>query len=521
MSGTTTTTTTTTNTKGQNTVEGMEVHDIITDNDLFRFFLNEDELTRSASEHCSSPSCSFSCSCSSSSSPDSSQSGSMSSPEPEFESPPSSPSSPSSTSLPYVEVKTEKDTSFLTPLWPSSLSLPALKEEPKDILQSFSFAGLDLSSPISLDMAVNALDQELKKRKSALSTTKIEGTSPSKTNSAAVNNNTAALSREDLLKLSSKSLDSYATINSNRSLTEDEERQLKRQRRLIKNRESAQLSRQRKRLYIEELEKKVTALSTENNELMKQVTLVTTENTSLKDENFQLQSFIKQLNEAQKKSLNASTIPTVKLETVSEIKSSATVKLDVGSPVAPSSPHNSAESAATVVPNMDIEEHTTSPEECASHSLSPLYYYLEHPEELRKILGGASKKKGKKRKKEENFSSTSSVSSISSDAEETSSAHIYFCPEAQELKTADKRSTRANSGKSLAGAVVSFLLPYSSVYPQKSVGCAFPSSSSPHGSGRQVDSTLVELSCQVLETKSYPLSLPLKCERVAAVSTSA
>jgi len=156
------------NSRGNFTVvEGMEVHDI-TDNDLFRFFLNEDELSRSASEQqCPSPSCSFSCSCSSSSSPDSSQSGSISSPEPEFDSPPSSPSSPPSTSLPFVEVKTEKDTSnFLAPsLWPSSLTLPVLKEEPKDILQSFSFAGLDLSSPISLDMAVNALDQELKKRK--------------------------------------------------------------------------------------------------------------------------------------------------------------------------------------------------------------------------------------------------------------------------------------------------------------------------------------------------------------------
>jgi hypothetical protein len=40
---------------------------------------------------------------------------------------------------------------------------------------------------------------------------------------------------------------------SGRSLSPDEERQQKRQRRLIKNRESAQLSRLRKKIYIEEL----------------------------------------------------------------------------------------------------------------------------------------------------------------------------------------------------------------------------------------------------------------------------
>jgi len=303
-------------------------------------------------------------------------------------------------------------------------------------------------------------------------------------------------------------------------LTEDEERQLKRQRRLIKNRESAQLSRQRKRLYIEELEKKVTALSAENTELIKQVTLVTSENGSLKEENFQLQTFIKQLNETQKKNLACTAVPAVKVETVTESKNSS-MKVDVTSSVTPSSPQTShAESAATVVPSinisMEMEERAIEViDKEVSHSPSPLYYYLEHPEELRKILGGANKKKGKKRKKDDNSSNSSaslSSQSNSSETEEISSAHIYFCPEAQELKTADKRNTRANSGKSLNGSVVSFLLPYSSVYPQKSA-CVPPSSST--------DSTLVELSCQVLDTKTYPLSLPLKYERTyAAVSTS-
>jgi len=80
------------------------------------------------------------------------------------------------------------------------------------------------------------------------------------------------LSRDELLKLSSKSLENFATnLASNRSLSNDEERQLKRQRRLIKNRESAQLSRLRKKIYIEELEKKVSLLTADNDNLTKQV----------------------------------------------------------------------------------------------------------------------------------------------------------------------------------------------------------------------------------------------------------
>jgi hypothetical protein len=242
-------------------------------------------------------------------------------------------------------------------------------------------------------MAVNALDQELKKRKSALNTK----TEPAATSKTATNNN-AALSREDLLKLSSKSLETYA-IGSNRSLSEEEERQLKRQRRLIKNRESAQLSRQRKRLYIEELEKKVTALTTENNELIKQVALLTSENGSLREESFQFQAFIKQMGETQKKNV-ASSIPPPKLEAVTEIKTST--KLEAGSPVAPSSPHTSIESAATVVPHVDNDDMVVVDEGIDSSDTSatpsPLYYYLEHPEELRKIVS-ANRKKGKKRKK--------------------------------------------------------------------------------------------------------------------------
>lgn len=521
------------NLKGQLAVEGMEVHDI-TDNDLFRFFLNEEELSKPASAPCPSPSCSFSCSCSSSSSPDSSQSASMSSPEQDFESPPSSPfSSPPTTSLPFVEVKTEKDSSAYTtsPLnlgqfWPASLSLPSLvKEEPKDILQSLNLGNLDFSSPLSLDMAVNALDQELKKRKCALNT-KVEAIK------ASANNANAALSREDLLKLSSKSLETYAhSLGSNRSLSEEEERQLKRQRRLIKNRESAQLSRQRKRLYIEELEKKVTALTTENNELIKQVALLTSENASLREEGFQYQSFIKQLSESQKKTLSTlqatqatqALATPVKVEPIPELKTST--KIEAGSPVAPSSPHTSTEFAATVVPHVDSDDQVMvieASEKTETVTNPPLHYYLEHPEELRKIVN-ASRKKTKKRKKDDGSSS---------DAEENrescgNASQMYFCAEAQEIKMADKRSTRAASNKQVNnGSIISFLLPYASVYPSSSskhlaTSCsAAVSSSSTASSQLSEDSSLLELYCQVLDTRTHSLSTTLKPERVAAVPSA-
>jgi len=65
------------------------------------------------------------------------------------------------------------------------------------------------------------------------------------------------ITREQLLNLSSQELDDYVVdIQKNRNLTPEEEKQLKKQRRLIKNRESAQLSRLRKKMYVEELEKK-------------------------------------------------------------------------------------------------------------------------------------------------------------------------------------------------------------------------------------------------------------------------
>lgn len=67
-------------------------------------------------------------------------------------------------------------------------------------------------------------------------------------------------------------------------MTPEEEKQLKKQRRLIKNRESAQLSRQKKKQYVEDLEKTVQSLRSENNALNEQVGNLTLRNQQLEEQ---------------------------------------------------------------------------------------------------------------------------------------------------------------------------------------------------------------------------------------------
>ncbi|EGG17315.1 putative basic-leucine zipper transcription factor [Cavenderia fasciculata] len=85
------------------------------------------------------------------------------------------------------------------------------------------------------------------------------------------------LTRDELFKISGKEA---IQIEAQSTSTPEEERLVKKQRRLIKNRESAQLSRMRKKIFIEDLEKKISDL--------------TTENVSLRDEVLYLQGIIKQ-----------------------------------------------------------------------------------------------------------------------------------------------------------------------------------------------------------------------------------
>jgi len=93
-----------------------------------------------------------------------------------------------------------------------------------------------------------------------------------------VQNVVQPLSREELLKLAGKEPVKVSDIPTNSG---DDERTVKKQRRLIKNRESAQLSRMRKKIYIEDLEKKISDLTDDNN--------------SLKEEVVYLQGLVKQL----------------------------------------------------------------------------------------------------------------------------------------------------------------------------------------------------------------------------------
>jgi predicted nucleic acid-binding Zn-ribbon protein len=83
------------------------------------------------------------------------------------------------------------------------------------------------------------------------------------------------------------------SITSIRSLTYAEEKHIKNQRRKVKNRESAQTSREKKKNYITELEGEIGALKRENTNLSLQMKQLIVENKSLKEEVFQLQTLIR------------------------------------------------------------------------------------------------------------------------------------------------------------------------------------------------------------------------------------
>jgi len=102
-----------------------------------------------------------------------------------------------------------------------------------------------------------------------------------------------ALDRTLLLRMSSTAFETYvSTVSTNKPLTTQEEKQLKAQRRLISNRESAQASRKRKKAYMEELELQVTELNSKVNQLSENNAALHAQVNGLTSENYTLQSQI-------------------------------------------------------------------------------------------------------------------------------------------------------------------------------------------------------------------------------------
>jgi len=245
------------------------------DADLFKYFLNDDLQPDS------SPLSSDNSIGSAQESPDSSPHANSITNFPKSTSPffdsPDSPLEPFSSPIDIGSNLSCELSTTLADIPNSNLQSIRIKEENNQQAQASTSA---LNKESQLNQNVISSSKENPRKRSA----------PSNTPASA-----KGLSRDELLKLSSKGLETYAaSISSQRVLSADEERQLKRQRRLIKNRESAQLSRLRKKVYIEELERKVSLLTSDNENLTKQVSLVSSDKDKLQEEVAYLQSIIKQ-----------------------------------------------------------------------------------------------------------------------------------------------------------------------------------------------------------------------------------
>jgi len=126
------------------------------------------------------------------------------------------------------------------------------------------------------------------------------------------------LPRARLLTLSWNEFEKWVEqkkIEFGRELTAEEDKDIRRQRRLIKNRESAQYSREKRKNHLAELEAQVKKLSQENGDLNSKVRELTEENHSLKDQVRKLNNLLGQ------KKKNAPSSPTISSPSTSSSRS--------------------------------------------------------------------------------------------------------------------------------------------------------------------------------------------------------
>lgn len=301
------------------------------------------------------------------------------------------------------------------------------------------------------------------------------------------------LSREEMLKITSKDLENFTqVISSNRTLSSEEERQLKRQRRLIKNRESAQLSRLRKKMYIEDLERKLTSLTAQNETLTKQVAAVQADKKKLAEEVAYLQSIIKQSPQ-----LSSAVANGRKSSPPKGVKTAGLCLLIVlfsfglffnVSPNRSSTNNQASNSLSPSVPSVYTGRVLRSMDAQQNESKSNVESSKKH------TLDQSEKSADSKRKKMRISDTTSSAPnkhselvpfSSSSIHKETNNTSYIYCPQAQEVRPA-------------AGGqdpdVVALLVP-SSIFNRTLLA----------NHEFAVDSSLLEVSCQVLNLRLWPL----------------
>ena len=162
----------------------------------------------------------------------------------------------------------------------SLFELSTSDSSPSDSSPSYS---PPIFQPVSIFKQEN---KDLKSVAPMKPTAAIKKQAPVKTKSKNIcksKNESIIFTRNQLLQMTSEEFeDRVASIENKRALTSDEMNEVKRQRRLIKNRESANASRVRKRQQMETMDVEIKELQQRNLELQKRVELLEKENAELR-----------------------------------------------------------------------------------------------------------------------------------------------------------------------------------------------------------------------------------------------